>query len=98
MLIGQEVIVVVFIVVANGSDIEEFDIVCEGNPETSIVLVLKVDLALREVVPLFRLVAPGALPLFLTPGIPNLNQSFGIAFVVERYQFCTNQTVCMGIH
>ena len=73
MLIGQEVILLVFIVVANGSNIEEFDVVCEANPETSIVLVLKIDLAFRGFVPLVRLVAPVALPLFLTPGVTDLD-------------------------
>ena len=52
MLIGQVIVELVLIVIADRCDVEELDVVTEADPETSIVTILPFDLLLRAVSPL----------------------------------------------
>ena len=73
VLVSDIVVMHVLIVIANGCDVKELDIVRESNPETTIVDLLQIYLLLRALSPLGRLVAPVSLPLFLTPGVTDLD-------------------------
>ena len=52
VLVRQEVVKLVLVVVANRSDVKELDIILKGNPEATIVQVLKVHLLLGALSPL----------------------------------------------
>ena len=81
MLICDVAVDHLIVVEADCGDVEELDVVLEGYPESSVVLVLEVNLALCRFSPDWRLVTPVSLPLFMTPRIPNLNQSLCLSIV-----------------
>ena len=83
VLVRHEVVNLVLVVVADGGDVEELEVVLEGDPEAAVVLVLPADLRLCVVCPLRRFVAPVALPLLLAPGVTDLDQALRVLAVVE---------------
>ena len=97
MLIGKIVIELVLVVVADSCDVEEFCVICESDPEASIILILQANLRLRTFSPFFRLVTPISLPLSLAPRIANLDEPLRLA-IVERDQFRSNQAVGVCIY
>ena len=72
MLICDVAVNDLLIVEANSSDIEEPDVVLVCDPECSIVLIFQIHLSLRRFCPLGRFVTPVTLPLFMAPGVSNL--------------------------
>ena len=92
MLICDVAIDDLLIVEANCGDIEEPDVVLVCNPECSIVLVFQIYLSLRRFCPLGRFVAPVTLPLFMAPGVSNLQQALCLP-VVKLDDFGSDQTV-----
>ena len=96
VLIGEEIIELVLVVVAYCRYVEELDVVLERDPEAPIVDLLQVDLLLRALGPLVRLVTPVTLPLFSPPWVSDLNQSLRFS-IIECDQFGPDQTVGVRI-
>jgi hypothetical protein len=72
MLIRAYRLLILIIEVAYGSDVEELVVIFEIDPEATVVFSLKFrHLFTSETVPLPRIVAPVAVPLFLAPRVPD---------------------------
>ena len=96
MLISDVAVYDIFIVEANSGDIEEPDVVLVCDPERSIVLVFQIHLSLRRLCPLGGFVAPVSLPLFVAPGVSNLQQALCLP-VVKLDDLGGDQTVSMTV-
>lgn len=96
MLVCHAVVRHLLIEVADCRDVKEVQVVSEGNPEETIVFVLQVHLLFCLLSPFITLIAPGTLPLFLAPRVPDLDQSFGFS-VVKRDHFRPDETVGVGV-
>ena len=81
MLICDVAVDHLIVVEADCCDVEELDVVLEGDPERAIVLVLQVDLALGRLSPLGRLVTPVSLPLLVAPRVADLNDALRLSVV-----------------